>query len=122
MRADPITDTSNMAAWARGRAGVTSLEGLIHHTDAGSQDNSIAFTERLAALGIRASIGTLGDAYDNALAECTIGLSEAELIRCRRALDDAGRRDGDPGVGRLVQQPPPAHRARRHPPAEHEAT
>lgn len=91
MRADLVTDTWNMAAWARGRAGVSDLEGLIHHTDAGSQYTSIAFTERLAALGIRASIGTVGDACGNALAESTIGLFKTELIRRRgpwRTLDD----------------------------------
>ena len=52
---------------------------------------SLALTERLAALGMRASIGTVGDAYDNALAESTIGLYKTELIRRRgpwRGLDD----------------------------------
>lgn len=91
MRADLVTDTLEMAAWARGRSGITDLSGLIHHTDAGSQYTSIAFTERLAALGMRASIGTVGDAYDNALAESTIGLFKTELIRRRgpwRTLDD----------------------------------
>ncbi len=91
MRADLVTDTLDMAAWARGRAGVVDLTGLIHHNDAGSQYTSIAFTERLAALGIKASIGTVGDAYDNAMAESTIGLYKTELIRRRgpwRTLDD----------------------------------
>lgn len=91
MRTDLVTDTLNMAAWARGRAGVSDLTGLVHHTDAGSQYTSIAFTERLAALGMRASIGTVGDAYDNALAESTIGLFKTELIRRRgpwRTLED----------------------------------
>jgi putative transposase len=83
MRADLVTDTLDMAAWTRGRAGVTDLTGLIHHTDAGSQYVSLALTERLAALGMRASIGTVGDAYDNALAESTIGLFKTELIRRR---------------------------------------
>jgi len=56
-----------------------------------SQNTSITFTERLAALGMRASIGTIGDAYDKALAESTIGLFKTELIRRRgpwRTLDD----------------------------------
>ncbi len=66
-----------------GRAGVADLGGLIHHSDAGSQYVSLALTERLAALGIRASIGTVADAYDNALAESTIGLFKTELIRRR---------------------------------------
>jgi len=91
MRADLVTDTLDMAAWNRGRAGNVDLTGLIHHNDAGSQYTSIAFTERLAALGMRASIGTVGDAYDNAMAESTIGLYKTELIRRHgpwRTLDD----------------------------------
>jgi len=91
MRTDLVLDTLNMAAWARGRAGVVDLSGLVHHTDAGSQCTSIAFTERLAALGMRASIGTVGDAYDNAMAESTSGLFKTELIRRHgpwRTLDD----------------------------------
>lgn len=91
MRADLVTDTLEMAVWSRGRAGIADLSGVIHHTDAGSQYVSFALTERLAALGMRASIGTVGDAYDNALAESTIGLYKTELIRRRgpwRTLDD----------------------------------
>ena len=91
MRADLVTDTLEMAVWARERAGVKDLAGVIHHTDAGAQYVSLALTERLAALGMRASIGTVGDAYDNALAESTIGLYKTELIRRRgpwRTLDD----------------------------------
>ena len=91
MRADLVTDTLEMAVWSRARAGINDLTGLIHHTDAGSQHVSLALTERLAALGIRASIGTVADAYDNALAESTIGLFKTELSRRRgpwRTLDD----------------------------------
>lgn len=55
----------------------------MHHTDAGSQYTSIAFTERLAAAGVSASVGTVGDAYDNALAESVIGLYKTEVIRQR---------------------------------------
>ena len=90
MRADLVTDTLEMAVWARQRAGTADLSGVIHYTDAGSQYVSLALTERLAALGMRASIGTVGDAYDNALAESTIGLYKTELIRRRglwRTLD-----------------------------------
>ncbi|MFD3456290.1 integrase core domain-containing protein, partial [Streptomyces sp. NPDC058691] len=56
------------------------VNGLIHHSDAGSQYTSIAFTERLAEAGIAPSIGTVADAYDNALAESAIGLFKTELI------------------------------------------
>ena len=54
--------------------------GLIHHSDAGSQYTSIAFAETLVLEGIAASIGSVGDAYDNALAETTIGLYKTEAV------------------------------------------
>lgn len=54
--------------------------GLVHHSDAGSQYTAISFTEALLAAGIAPSIGTVGDALDNALAESTIGLYKTELI------------------------------------------
>ena len=64
---------------------------MLHPPVESGQYTSIAFTERLAALGMKASIGTVGDAYDNAMAESTIGLYKTELIRRRgpwRTLDD----------------------------------
>jgi putative transposase len=81
MRTSLVLDALEMAIWARGRHGVTDLSGLIHHHDAGSQYTSIAFTERLAAAGVDASVGSIADAYDNALAESTIGLFKTELIK-----------------------------------------
>ena len=53
---------------------------LIHHSDRGSQYLSIKYTERLAEAEIDLSVGTVGDAYDNALAECVIGLFKTEVI------------------------------------------
>jgi transposase InsO family protein len=55
--------------------------GLIHHSDRGSQYLSIKYTERLAEAGIEPSVGSVGDSYDNALAECINGLYKAEVIR-----------------------------------------
>lgn len=55
-------------------------QGLVHHSDAGSPYTSLAFTEELHAAGIAGSIGTVGDALDNALMESTIGLYKTELI------------------------------------------
>ncbi|GAS97474.1 ISRs2 transposase [Mycolicibacterium canariasense] len=69
-----------MALWRRDHHGHTVAEGLIHHSDAGSQYTSIAFAETLVLEGIAASIGSVGDAYDNALAETTIGLFKTEAI------------------------------------------
>jgi len=56
--------------------------GLVHHSDRGGQYVSIRYTERLAAAGIEPSVGSVGDSYDNALAESIIGLFKAEVI-CR---------------------------------------
>jgi putative transposase len=83
MRTSLVLDALEHALWARRREYRGSLAGLIHHTDAGSQYTSIAFTERLAAAGVSASVGTVGDAYDNALAESVIGLFKTELIKPR---------------------------------------
>lgn len=83
MRTSLVLDTMQMALWVRGRAGHRDVRGLVHHSDAGSQYTSIAFTDRLLHAGIDASIGSVGDAYDNALAESTIGLYKTELINPR---------------------------------------
>jgi len=58
-------------------------KGLVHHSDRGSQYVSIRYTERLAAAGIEPSVGSVGDSYDNALAETVIGLFKTEVIRRR---------------------------------------
>ena len=55
--------------------------GLIHHSDRGSQYLSIRYTERLDEAGIAPSVGSVGDSYDNALAETVIGLFKTEVIR-----------------------------------------
>ena len=54
---------------------------LVHHSDRGVQYVSITYTERLAAAGIEPSVGSVGDSFDNALAETVIGLFKAEVIR-----------------------------------------
>ena len=56
---------------------------LVHHSDRGVQYVSIRYTERLAAAGIEPSVGSVGDSYDNALAETVIGLFKTEVIRRR---------------------------------------
>ena len=67
-----------MAAWTRRH---TTLDGLTCHTDAGSQYTSMAYTDRLDEIGAAPSIGTVGDSYDNAMAESVIGLFKTELYR-----------------------------------------
>ena len=57
--------------------------GLVHHSDRGSQYVSIKYTERLAEAGIEPSVGSIGDSYDNALAESINGLYKAEVIHRR---------------------------------------
>jgi len=57
--------------------------GLVHHSDRGVQYVSIIYTERLAAGGIEPSVGSVGDSYDNALAETINGLYKAEVIHRR---------------------------------------
>jgi putative transposase len=74
----------------RSRRAGHDLQGLIHHSDAGTQYTSIRYTQRLVEAGARPSIGSVGDSYDNALAESIIGLFKTELIRRKgpwRSLD-----------------------------------
>ena len=80
MSTDLVLDTLDMALWTRAKNGQADVTGLVHHTDAGSQYTSIAFTERLVDAGVDSSVGSVGDAYDNALAESQIGLYKTELI------------------------------------------
>ncbi|MFE4874299.1 IS3 family transposase [Streptomyces sp. NPDC056682] len=80
-----VLDALEMALWQRGRDQHPYRKGeLIHHSDAGSQYTSFALAEHLDRAGIAASIGSVGDAYDNALMESTIGLFKTELIKPRR--------------------------------------
>jgi putative transposase len=79
LRTDLALDALEMAIWARRG----ELEGLVHHSDRGSQYLSIRYTERLAEAGAVTSVGSRGDSFDNALAETIIGLYKTELIRRR---------------------------------------
>jgi putative transposase len=86
MRTDLALDALEQAVYDR-----ATDSALVHHSDRGSQYLSIRYTERLAAAGIEASVGSRGDAYDNALAESVIGLFKTEVIRHAgpwRSLDD----------------------------------
>ena len=73
-------DALEMALWTRARAG-QQVRGLIHHSDAGSQYTSIRYSDRLLDAGAVASIGTVGDSYDNAEAESLIGLYKTECTK-----------------------------------------
>lgn len=79
---DLVMTPLRMALWQREREGrPVEPESLISHSDAGSQYTSVAFAERLALEGIEPSIGSVGDAYDNARMETINGLYKAECIR-----------------------------------------
>lgn len=77
LRTDLALDALEQALYDRlaGRA-----QGLVHHSDRGVQYVSIRYTERLADAGIEPSVGSVGDSYDNALAESVIGLYKTEII------------------------------------------
>ena len=90
LKTDLTLDALEQAIWERNRAD-EPLDGLVHHSDRGTQYLSIRYTERLAEAGVAASVGSRGDSYDNALAETIIGLYKTELVRNRgpwRGLDD----------------------------------
>ncbi len=73
-----VLDALEQALWSR-----TKTEGLVHHSDRGCQYLSIRYTERLAEANIDSSVGSVGDSYDNALAETINGLYKTEVIRRR---------------------------------------
>jgi putative transposase len=87
LRTDLALDALEMAIWRRHGG----LDGLVHHSDRGSQYLAIRYTERLAEAGAVTSVGSRGDSFDNALAETIIGLYKTELVRRRgpwKGLDD----------------------------------
>jgi putative transposase len=79
LRTDLALDALEMAIWRR----QAQLDGLVHHSDRGSQYLSVRYTQRLADAGAVASVGSRGDSFDNALAETIIGLYKTEPIRRR---------------------------------------
>jgi putative transposase len=78
MHAELVLDALEQALWSR-----SGIRGVVHHSDRGSQYLSIRYSERLAEAGAEPSVGSVGDSYDNALAETIIGLYKTELINRR---------------------------------------
>jgi transposase InsO family protein len=78
MSAELVLDALEQAIWSR-----SGIEGVVHHSDRGTQYLSIRYSERLADAGAQPSVGSVGDSYDNALAETIIGLFMAEVIHRR---------------------------------------
>lgn len=78
MNAELVLDALEQAIWSR-----SGIDGVVHHSDRGSQYLSIRYSERLAEAGAQPSVGSVGDSYDNALAESIIGLFKTEIIHRR---------------------------------------
>jgi putative transposase len=81
MNRNMVATAFRMAAFIRSKEGHDDFSGLIHHNDKGSQYTAGDFAELLALCGVRASVGSVGDSYDNALAESTGGTYKTELIK-----------------------------------------
>jgi putative transposase len=77
---DLALDALNMGIWTRQHAGV-DVSALIHHSDRGVQYTAVRYSERLAEVEAVASVGSVGDSYDNAMAEALNSLFKAELVR-----------------------------------------
>jgi len=77
MKTDFVLDALEQAMYAR----QPNRNGLIHHSDRGSQYLSVRYSERLSEAGIEPSVGSTGDSYDNAMAETINGLYKTELVR-----------------------------------------
>ena len=100
MQTDFVLDALEQALYARQPE---KSEGLVHHSDRGSQYLSIRYTERLAQAGIEPSVGSRGDSYDNALAEINQRFVQGRIDPSQSALEDQGLAGaGDPGMGILV--------------------
>ena len=78
MHAELVLDALEQALWSR-----SGIKGVVHHSDRGSQYLSIRYSERLAEAGAEPSVGSVGDSYDNALAETIIGLYKTDVIHRR---------------------------------------
>ena len=80
LRTDLALDALEMGIWTRQHAG-TNLDRLVHHSDRGVQYLAIRYSQRLADVGVVASVGSRGDSYENAMAEAFNSLFKAELLR-----------------------------------------
>jgi len=78
MSAELVLDALEQALYSR-----SDVQGVVHHSDRGSQYLSIRYSERLTEVGAQPSVGSVGDSYDNAMAETIIGLYKTEVIHRR---------------------------------------
>lgn len=98
MTTDLVLAAFDHAVWSRRRDG-RDLASVVHHTDAGSQYTAVRFAEGLTGAGISGSIGSVGDSYDNALAETINGLYKTELIKPRNPGGPSSRSSTAPPNG-----------------------
>ena len=116
LRTDLALDALEQALWARRPDTADPDQRLVHHSDAGGQYLSIRYTNRLTEAGIEPSVGSVGDSYDNALAESVIGLYKTELIHKRAPWKDLDQVEYATLEYVDWFQPPKASRThRRHP-------
>ncbi len=110
-RTDFVLDALEQALYARRPVGQGSL---IHHSDRGVQYVSIRYTERLAEAGVEPSVGSVGDSYDNALAETISRPVQGRGDPSSFLAESGGSGAGDAGVGGLVQPPTATGAHREH--------
>ena len=123
MDTDFVLGALEQAIWQRKHRDGGDLEGLVHHSDHGSQYLSIAYTGRLVDEGIEASAGAVGSSYDNAAAEALNKSYKRELVWRDgpwKGRADPGNRDRQ--MGGLVQPHPPPPRQPRRPPTRRRRT
>jgi putative transposase len=84
MTTDLVLDACEHAIWVRDHEGHGDLTALVAHSDRGRQYTSLMYGQRLTEAGITPSVGSVGDSYDNALAETVNGLYKTELIKPRK--------------------------------------
>jgi putative transposase len=117
MRTDFVLDALEQALHHCG----DEMAGLVHHSDRGVQHVSMRYTERLADAGIAPSVGSRGDAYDNAVAESVIGLYKTEVIGRRDRWHDLEAVDLRRFAGWIGLTIAACSAPSALPPAEHEA-
>jgi putative transposase len=110
MATDLVLTAFEMGLWRRN----VVRDRLTHHSDRGSQYTSLRFTQRLADAGVASSTGSVGDSFDNAMAESFFGSLKTGLIYRQTWDQPARRRTGDLRLDRRLVQPGTDHRRIRH--------
>ena len=122
LRTDLVLDALDQAAYDRLDGPVA--DGLTAHSDAGTRYTAMLYTDRLAEAGIAPSIGSVGDSFDNAMAESIMGLYKAEVIPAANAGTPSSRPGGRPcgGSHGSTTTGSTKHSAISHPPSSRSTT